>query len=203
VGGSSGSKHAAAVRTDDASRISIPLGPAAKVPQLLDAARRGDMAALAALLAGPNPPRLEAADPVTLRTALMEAAASGQEEMVGCLLESVAGTRLKDADGCTPLILGTWRGSVEVVRLLLRGGQRPNATHHYGWTALMHAAAGNHRAVVEELLAWGAQCGVRGYGGEAAEDLTTCPVIKGLLRVSWPLGQMLTSVFVLPASHVC
>jgi ankyrin repeat protein len=173
-----------------ADELRILMGPEAlaKVPQLLDAARRGDVDALNALLARPYPPRLDAADPVTLRTALMEAAAAGHEAVVEWLLKSQLGSQLKDAEGCTALMLAASRGSVEVVQLLLRGRQRPDDRDCYGWTALMHAAFGNHRGVVEALLAGGAIRHIQCRQGKTAVDLTTCPVIKGLLRVSWPLA---------------
>jgi hypothetical protein len=173
----------------EAAKARARMGPeaAAKVPQLLDAARRGDIDALSALLAGPEPPPLDVQDPVTLRTALMEAADAGHEPVVEWLLGRGARFTLKDSAGCTALMLGAGRGAVEVVRLLLAArGQRINGRDYSGWTALMHAAAFQHRAVVEALLAGGAKRDTETSVGETAEDLTTCPAIKGLLRVSPP-----------------
>jgi hypothetical protein len=55
----------------------------------------------------------------------------------------------------------------------------------------MHAAYANQRAVVEALLAEGAKPDIKCDEGKTAEDHTTCPAIKGLLRVSRPLAQPL------------
>jgi uncharacterized protein len=158
------------------------------VPQLLDAARRGGVTALSGLLAGPDPPPLDATDPVTLRTALMEAAAAGQEAMVEWLMKRNSGNKLRDWEGCTPLMLAAARGSVEVVQLLLRRGQRPGVQDYTGWTALMYAAFWNHHRVVAALLAGGATRHNKCRRGKRAENLTTCPTVKDLLRVSRLLG---------------
>jgi uncharacterized protein len=176
----------AAARADEARGLTSPEA-LAKVPQLLDAARRGDVATLKGLLAGPNPPPLDAQDPVTLRTPLMEAVDAGQEVMVECLLARGVNTKLKDTGGYTALMLAAGWGSVEVVRLVMAAGyHRLNSRDYSGWTALMHGAAFQHRAVVEALLAGGAERDLKTDVGETAEDLTSCPVIKGLLRVSSP-----------------
>jgi hypothetical protein len=58
----------------------------AKVQQLLDAARRGDRNAVRSVLSGPQPPSVDAWDPTTLRTPLMEAASLGHENVVQFLL---------------------------------------------------------------------------------------------------------------------
>jgi ankyrin repeat protein len=119
----------------------------------------------------------------------MEAAATGREQaMVEWLLARGVRVKLKDSAGCTALMLGAGRGSVEVVRLLLGRSQNINAKDYTGRTALMHAAAENRRGVVEALLAGGAKRKIRSDEGKTAEDLTTCPSIKGLLRVSWSLA---------------
>jgi ankyrin repeat protein len=146
--GGGGTRRAERIQAVARALLSQPA--ARKVPQLLDAARRGDTAAVADLLTGPDPPPLDATD----------------------------------WEGCTPLILAARRGSVEVVRLLLRGGQRVNGRDYSGWTALMYAAKRNHREVVKALLATPNidRCASNRHG-LIAEDLTTCPILKGLLRV--------------------
>jgi hypothetical protein len=161
---------------------------AAKVPQLLNAAKREDPAALTALLAEADPPPLDAQDPDTLRTPLMEAAAAGHVVTAEWWLERGVKVKLKDWEGRTALMLGAGRGAVLVVRLLLGRTQNINAKDYSGRTALMHAAAGNHRKVVKTLLAGGANRDAVCDEGKTAEDLTTWPAIKGLLRVSWPLA---------------
>jgi ankyrin repeat protein len=169
------------------------MGPEAlaKVPQLLDAARRGDVMALSGLLSGPDPPALDAQDPTNLRTALMEAAAAGQRATTKWLVKRNSGDKLRDWEGCTPLMLAAARGSVEVVQLLLRRRQRPNVQDYAGWTALMYAAFWNHREVVAALLAGEALRGIKRRQGKTAEDLTTCPFIQCLLRVSRLLDKPL------------
>jgi ankyrin repeat protein len=182
-------KDRAAAKAEEARQLLSPEA-AAKVPQLLDAARRGDTAALAALTAEVDPPSLDAQDPVTLRTPLMEATDAGQEAMVEWLMERGVKVKLRDAEGCTALIHGAGRRSVKVVRLLLGRSQNINAQDYAGWTALMHAAAGNHRKVVKALLAGGDKADAVCDEGKTAEELTTCPLIKGLLRVSQPLAPV-------------
>jgi ankyrin repeat protein len=178
--------RAAAARAEEARKLLSPEA-AAKVPRLLDAARRGDVWAMEDVIIGRHPAPLDATDPDSLRTPLMVAADAGHEAMVEWLLGRGVDVNVKDTGGCTALMLAAGRGSMEVVRLLLAApGQRLNARDYSGWTALMHAAAFQQRPVVEALLAGGADRDVRTDVGETAEDLTTCPVIKGLLRVSPP-----------------
>jgi hypothetical protein len=93
-------RNRAAAKAAEA-RKSLSLQAAAKVPQLLDAARRGHIDALTALLAGPDSPPLDAQDSETLRPPVMEAAATGREAVVEWLLERGVKVKLKDDKGYT------------------------------------------------------------------------------------------------------
>ena len=101
--------------------LALSLGPAAANPDdLLDAVRKGDLAAVkAALDAGvpvDHPFRYE-------RTALSFAAARGQVEIVKLLLERGADPNKKDSFyGATPFNWAANEQHVEVVRMLVEKG---------------------------------------------------------------------------------
>jgi ankyrin repeat protein len=110
---------------------------------LVGAARAGDSAAVASLLAS-------GAD-VNARdregsTALMFAAMRGDAKMVQALLDAGADPNLKDANGETALLLGAARG-VEIVRALLSEGADPNLADGEGQTPLLVAAENQPESV--------------------------------------------------------
>jgi hypothetical protein len=154
------------------------------VELLLKAARRGDAQALWLLLSGPQPPPVDAWDPLTFRTPLMEAAGWGHVSVLQALLSRGASVDPRDREGRTALMIGASSGSAPIVELLLQKNPWVTAKDYNGWTALMHAAYGNHRGVLEALLAHPKVVRqARNNGGQTASDLTTCPILKGLLRV--------------------
>jgi ankyrin repeat protein len=68
-------------------------------------------------------------------------------------------TNARDTDGSTPLHCASWKGHVEVVRVLLDAGADINAksqNEHYGDTPLHAASHGNQRDVVKVLIERGA-----------------------------------------------
>lgn len=63
-----------------------------------------------------------------------------------------------DRDGMTPLSLAARTGCLPVVKALVSAGAEPDAVEpESGWAPLHHAAAQRHAAVVDYLLAHGAQ----------------------------------------------
>jgi len=112
-------------------------------PELVLAARAGDLARVESLLAAGAP--VDAKDGEG-STALMFAALRGDARMVQALLAAGADPNLKDANGETALILGARRGA-EIVRALLAAGADPNFEDAEGQTALLAAAEADAETV--------------------------------------------------------
>ncbi len=113
---------------------------------LIEAAQRGDTAAVEALLA-------EGAD-VNGRnniglTPLMAAAWAGHTHTVQVLLDAGAKVNARDENGLTPLMSAAGEGHTATVQALLDGGADINARGKDGGTALMLAAENGHIAIVE------------------------------------------------------
>jgi ankyrin repeat protein len=101
-------------------------------------------------------------------TPLMWAARAGAVDAMTALLDGGADPAARDAiNGWTPLLHAIHKGQVEAVRLLLDRGVNPNA--HAGLsTPLTLAAADRDPAIVQLLLAHGADPNVRGIEGSTA-----------------------------------
>ncbi|MCG6118732.1 MAG: ankyrin repeat domain-containing protein [Aquimonas sp.] len=149
------------------------------------ACRRGDIAAVCALLhAGACPQRrgpdgqtafgiaISADDAELLRwlewshwphpgrplrdADLIAAAGAGDALACGCLLELGLGRSARDARGASALLRAAGAGHAEVVAVLLQAGLDPALAADSGMTALTAAISQGHDAVVELLLAAGA-----------------------------------------------
>lgn len=125
--------------------------------QLEQAACSGDaQRARDALQAGADPNRtLENPGPSILHLA----AAAGQAQIAGLLLDSGAAPSLEtfDADGCSPLMMAVQSGHLETVRTLLDRGADVNArAGPDGNTALRIAAADGSFEMVKLLVSAGA-----------------------------------------------
>lgn len=122
---------------------------------LLDQARLGDGAAVAARLAAgddPNPPSYHSG-----YSPLQFAAGNGQAEMTRRLLAAGAETEYRDHNGDRALLWAAARGRAATVELLLAAGSPADSIDDpYGQTPLIRAAAGNHLEVVQALLRHGA-----------------------------------------------
>jgi ankyrin repeat protein len=73
-------------------------------------------------------------------------------------------TNARDKDGSTPLHCASWKGHVQVVKLLLDAGADINAksqNDHYGDTPLHAASHGNQKDVVKVLIERGADLSSR------------------------------------------
>ena len=99
-------------------------------------------------------------------TALLEAAASGNPQVVQLLLAGGADTAVVDNSGYTLLMEAAWGGEEAVVELALN---QPNidleAMSVHGETALLVAAEEGHKQVVLQLLARGANPAVEDHRG--------------------------------------
>src|SRR6185436_20785034 len=67
------------------------------------------------------------------------------------LLDRGANHALADLDGHTALMFAAWRGCLSDVSTLLAAGADPTVTDREGRTALDHARAQRHSAIVELL----------------------------------------------------
>jgi ankyrin repeat protein len=122
-------------------------------------------------------------------TPLMKAAKRGNFKVVKYLLCWNADVEARGKKSRTALMLGAASGCARTVECLLQSNPLVNAQDKNGWTALMYAASGNHRDVVEVLVATpNTDRRASNRHGLTAEDLTTCPILKGLLQVSGGIG---------------
>jgi ankyrin repeat protein len=85
-------------------------------------------------------------------TALMAASANGHADVVRVLLDAKADVNAKMKDGTTALMIASERGHTDVVRALLDAKADVNAKMDNGGTALMLASANGHADVVRTLL---------------------------------------------------
>ena len=136
-----------------AGTITLPWTAAAADAPLLEAARSGDAARVAALLA--EGARAEAASPDGT-TALHWAARAASTGAVEHLLAAGADAESANRYGITPLSLAAESGEPAVVRALLAAGADPNTATPAGETVLMVAARTGRVPVLDQLLAGGA-----------------------------------------------
>lgn len=95
-------------------------------------------------------------------TPLWLACNNGSAAMIGSLLKAGANSNAALSSGETPLMAASRTGNADAVRLLLARGANPNAKEtSRGQTALMWAVAQQHSAVVQALVAHGADVHAR------------------------------------------
>ncbi len=137
----------------------------AETPPLVDAAKQGDAAAVAALLDGGAGVGSAAADGAT---ALHWASHRDDAETVARLLEAGADVNAATDLGVTPLWAAGQNGSAAVAAGLLAAGADPNRALLAGETPLMVAARAGAPGVAGLLLAYGADAEARGPRGQTA-----------------------------------
>ncbi len=119
---------------------------------LLDAARRGDVAALAGMIAARAP-----LDPVdgAGRTPLMIAVERNHTDAAVRLIEAGANINAQAANSDTPWLLAGALGRAEILRLMMP--KRPDLTlrNRFGGTALIPACERGHVEAVKVLLTSG------------------------------------------------
>ena len=134
-------------------------------PRLADAAQRGDVDAIRALLAERHEVDAPQADGAT---ALAWAAHRDDAAMADLLLRAGADPNAANDLGVTPLMLAAENGSAPMVERLLQAGADPNLARPAGGTALMIAARSGSTAVVRRLIAAGADVDAAAGGGQTA-----------------------------------
>jgi ankyrin repeat protein len=120
---------------------------------LVDAARRGDAAAVARLLASGADPNQAERDGTT---ALHAAAYADALETAKALLAGGARPSIVNRYGVAPILLAASTGDESLVRALIDAGADVNTANRSGETVLMLAAREGSAAVVRELLSRGA-----------------------------------------------
>ncbi len=143
----------------------VPVAHAAE-STLLDAAERGDRAAVARLLtkgANPNTPGPDGT------TAIMYAAANDDLELVHALIKAGANVKLTNQFGTTALTEAAIVGSAPIVEALLKAGADPNTKNPEGETALMAVARTGKVDAAKRLLEAGADVNAKeNFGGQTA-----------------------------------
>jgi ankyrin repeat protein len=146
-------------------------------PKLVTAAKQGDGAAVARLLAaGADPNALVAGRTLSgeaaQTTALREAAGYGRLEAVRLLLDGGADPSLAAGDGCTPLMSAAGRAQLEVLRLLLARGATVDAVCPRGVGAAFHLACYHNQAeCAEELGRAGCDVGIKDKNGQTGREV--------------------------------
>jgi ankyrin repeat protein len=133
---------------------------------LLDAAERGDRAAVARLLtkgANPNTPGPDGT------TAIMYAAANGDVELVRVLIKGGANVKPTNQFGTSALTEAAIIGSAPIIDLLLKAGADPNTKNPEGETALMAVARSGKVDAARRLIEAGAEVNAKeNFGGQTA-----------------------------------
>ena len=133
---------------------------------LLDAAERGDRAAVVRLLtkgANPNTPGPDGT------TAIMYAAANDDLELVRALIKAGANVKLANQFGTSALTEAAIIGSAPIVDALLKAGADPNTRNPEGESALMAVARTGKVDAAKRLVEAGADINAKeNFGGQTA-----------------------------------
>ncbi|XP_041483640.1 tyrosine-protein kinase HTK16-like [Lytechinus variegatus] len=106
------------------------------------------------------------------RTALHEAAALGEENIIFRLLEKGANINSKDSNGVTPLYTACSSNQPKACQFLMIKGADPTLRHpRTGWVPLHEAAMKGHAGCVKELIMNGAPCHPRSADNDTPLDL--------------------------------
>ena len=129
--------------------VSTAQGQTARDSALIDAAARGDHAAVQRLLKeGASVTTRDASG----RTALLAAVQANRIEAARLLIAAGANVNTQDNMQDSPYLLAGARGRVEILRMTLAAGADLKSTNRYGGTALTPACHYGHVETVRELL---------------------------------------------------
>jgi ankyrin repeat protein len=133
---------------------------------LLDAAERGDRAAVVRLLArgeNPNTPGPDGTTPI------MYAAANNDVELVRALIKAGADVKLMNQFGTSALTEAAIIGSAPIIDQLLKAGADPNTKNPEGESALMAVARSGKVDAARRLVEAGADVNAKEtFGGQTA-----------------------------------
>jgi ankyrin repeat protein len=141
-----------------ASIVGASLGAAPVKSEIADAAMRGDVAAVRALLAkkvNVNAPQNDGS------TALHWAVQRGNVELVNLLVRSGANVKAATREGVTPLWLASLNGDAATLGALIEAGGDPNEKLPLGRTPLMIASRTGNVAAMTVLLDKGADANAK------------------------------------------
>src|SRR4051812_32123918 len=147
----------------------LAASPASAGTKLIEAVKRGDAAAVRALIAQKAPGNdINASDPDG-STALHWAVQRDDVALIDMLLAAGADVKAATRYKITPLSLACTNGNARVVDRLLKAGADPNAVSEEGQTALMTASLTGTPDAVRLLLEAGANVNaVEPYKGQTA-----------------------------------
>ena len=147
------------------NEVSLTISGGKNVP-LVEAARRGDLAAVRRLLDQKADVNAQGGDGAT---ALHWASHLDKPELVDLLIQRGANPKSTNRYGVTPLSLAAVNGSAAILEKLLGAGVDPNTSMPEGETALMSAARAGNPAALKALIAGGADVNARdGFRGQTA-----------------------------------
>src|SRR5688572_8115212 len=135
----------------------VPAAAAGPVP-LVDAAERGDLAAVRTLVGQKTDVNAARDDG---QTALHAAVYADRLDIADALLRAGATVSAKDRYGLTPLYFASLNGNAPLIQRLLDAGADPNAADPGGETALMTATRTGAVAAMRLLIDRGAQVDAR------------------------------------------
>jgi len=162
--------------------LNAAAAPEAALKSLMEAADRGELARVRALL-DEHPTLIDARGGENSQTALHHAACNGHRDLVELLLERGADPAIRDVgDNATALHFAAEKGDLHIVKLLIEHGADPDGfgdvhgVDVIGWATCF---GGLHREVAEYLLQQGAQHNI--FSAVAMGDVQA---IKALARIS-------------------
>ncbi len=128
------------------------------------------------------------------RTALMQACASGNADIVSVLLDAGADRNAHDAQGITPLLDAARHGHADVVARLAKAKPDVNATDLQQRNALAHAAlAGASADLMRQLM-------MLGVDPTHPDTDGLRPIDHAIAAGRWPQVAVLDPAYALPAS---
>jgi ankyrin repeat protein len=138
-----------------------------------DAAMKGDLAQVRALLAQNADVNLQQADG---STAIQWAAYRNDLAAADALIAAKADVNKPNRNGVTPLRLAATNGSAEMITKLLQAGANPNETGPNGETPLMYAARNGNPAAVKVLI-------------DAKADVNAKEKLRGTTPLMWAAAE--------------
>ncbi len=162
------------------------MGVEPTIERLVQYAAQGDTTVVE-LIAAAAGVAVDTAEPTRGATALHNAAAQGHARLVTRLIDLGAPLDAKDFSGATPLTNAAYFGRVDIVRILLTKGARPNVLN-VAVTPLIAAVLGGNAGIVDQLIQAGADPAQAGTTGLTAADMAQISGRTALLARLVPPG---------------